>query len=73
MKTCTDLEGIFPVDVVVHRQHGHTEARQEDAAKNPLLLFVCRDKNEPTQCIRGRFLTSIPQRCCNKLLCVTDL
>lgn len=44
MKTCTDLEGIFSGNVIVHRQHGYTKAWQEDTAENPLLFFIYREK-----------------------------
>lgn len=40
MKTSTDLEGIFPVDVVVDRQNRYMKARQEDAAEDTLLFLI---------------------------------
>lgn len=46
MKICTDLEGIFSGNVIVHRQHGYTKAWQEDTAENPLLFFIYRGKTK---------------------------
>ena len=40
----TDLEGVFPVNVVLHREHGHMETGQEDAAKYPLFFLICTQK-----------------------------
>lgn len=49
MKTHTDLKGIFPVDVVVHRQHGDVEAGQQNAAEYPLLFLICTDRKQTSQ------------------------
>lgn len=51
MKTCTDLEGIFSGNVIVHRQHGYTKAWQEDTAENPLLFFIYRGKTKHSVCM----------------------
>jgi hypothetical protein len=40
----TDLEGVFPVNVVVHREHGNMETGQEDAAQYPLFFLICMSR-----------------------------
>lgn len=42
----TDLEGVFPADVVVDRQHGDVEAGQQDTTQNALLLLIYRTEDE---------------------------
>lgn len=59
MKTGTDLEGIFSVNVIVHRQHGYMKAGQEDAAEDPLLFLVCKTKPETDTVIHFALLLSI--------------
>lgn len=44
MKMCSDLKGIFPVNVIIHRQHGYVEAGQENASEYSFLFFICREK-----------------------------
>lgn len=55
MTTHTDLEGIFPVNVIIHRQHGYMKAWKKDASKYPFLFFIFREKKnkceKPPQCI----------------------
>lgn len=46
MKACTDLKGIFPVNMIIHRQHGYVKAWQKNASKYSFLFFVCRETGE---------------------------
>lgn len=48
MKTCTDLKGVFSVNVIIHRQHGYMEAWEENTAKYPFLLLICRQNKTKT-------------------------
>lgn len=43
MKVCTDLKGIFPVNMIIHRQHGYVKAWQKNASKYSFLFFICTE------------------------------
>lgn len=43
VKTHTDLEGIFSVNVIIHRQHRYMKAWKKNASKYPFLFFICRE------------------------------
>lgn len=38
------LEGVFPADVVVHRQHGDVKTGQQYTSQDAILFFICTGK-----------------------------
>lgn len=45
----SDLEGVFPGYVVIHRQHGDVEAGQEDTSQDSLFLLIWRHKDRDVE------------------------
>lgn len=38
------LEGIFPADVVIHRQHGDVKTGQQDTSQDAIFFLICSKK-----------------------------
>lgn len=48
------LEGVFPADVVIHRQHGDVETGQQDTSQDAVLLLICTNKKHEEKAICQR-------------------